>query len=78
MSMLDGATAVIIWLFMIYVLYFSYFWYFSVPLGLFFVFITVKTAKTVKIKILCTGLSLFFLIAPITALLKYREIFYLE
>ncbi|EYU16679.1 hypothetical protein [Photorhabdus aegyptia] len=77
MSVLDGATAVIIWLFMIYVLYFSYFWYFSVPLGLFFVFMTVKTAKAVKIKFLCAGLALFFLIAPIAALLKYREIFYL-
>ncbi|PQQ39816.1 hypothetical protein C6H65_18845 [Photorhabdus luminescens] len=78
MSVLDEATAVIIWLFMIYVLYFGHFWYISVPLGLFFVFTTVKMAKTVKTKILCAGLALFFLIAPITALLKYREIFYLE
>ncbi|MCW7550729.1 hypothetical protein OO184_23045 [Photorhabdus sp. APURE] len=77
MSVLDGVTVVIIWLFLIYVLYVGHFWYVSVPLGLFFIFIAVKTAKTVKTKILCTGLALFFLIAPITALLKYREIFYL-
>ncbi|PHM39293.1 hypothetical protein Xmau_02897 [Xenorhabdus mauleonii] len=39
------------------------FWFVCIPAGLFFAYVTIKTKK-IAIKILCTVLSLLFLIAP--------------